>query len=76
MQYKSTGRGFVVEHIPFAENYRTYARSHFVKGYAFFSHLALVLSLFQLRVFKLLRILRTWYMVLVREQIALQGSST
>ncbi|XP_024386368.1 callose synthase 9 isoform X2 [Physcomitrium patens] len=31
-KYKSTGRGFVVEHIPFAENYRTYARSHFVKG--------------------------------------------
>ncbi|KAG0624695.1 hypothetical protein M758_3G268300 [Ceratodon purpureus] len=31
-KYKSTGRGFVVEHIPFAENYRTYARSHFVQG--------------------------------------------
>ncbi|XP_024363886.1 callose synthase 9 isoform X2 [Physcomitrium patens] len=31
-KYKSTGRGFVVEHVPFAENYRTYARSHFVKG--------------------------------------------
>jgi callose synthase len=31
-KYKATGRGFVVEHIPFAENYRTYARSHFVKG--------------------------------------------
>jgi callose synthase len=39
VQYKSTGRGFVVEHIPFAENYRTYARSHFVQGYGFNFHL-------------------------------------
>jgi len=31
-KYKETGRGFVVEHIPFAENYRTYSRSHFVKA--------------------------------------------
>jgi hypothetical protein len=32
VQYRSTGRGFVVEHIPFAENYRLYSRSHFVKA--------------------------------------------
>ncbi|KAG0630756.1 hypothetical protein M758_1G201800 [Ceratodon purpureus] len=31
-KYASTGRGFVVAHIPFAENYRMYSRSHFVKG--------------------------------------------
>ena len=31
-QYKATGRGFVVRHIKFAENYRLYSRSHFVKG--------------------------------------------
>jgi len=31
-KYKSTGRGFVVEHISFAENYRLYSRSHFVKA--------------------------------------------
>lgn len=38
VQYKATGRGFVVEHIPFAENYRAYARSHFVKGYEYSFH--------------------------------------
>jgi callose synthase len=31
-KYASTGRGFVVAHIPFAENYRMYSRSHFVKA--------------------------------------------
>ncbi|KMZ58556.1 1,3-beta-glucan synthase [Zostera marina] len=31
-KYKATGRGFVVEHITFAENYRLYSRSHFVKA--------------------------------------------
>ncbi|XP_048141589.1 callose synthase 11-like isoform X2 [Rhodamnia argentea] len=31
-KYRATGRGFVVEHKRFAENYRLYARSHFVKG--------------------------------------------
>ncbi|RYR60185.1 hypothetical protein Ahy_A04g017258 isoform L [Arachis hypogaea] len=30
--YRSTGRGFVVFHVNFAENYRFYSRSHFVKG--------------------------------------------
>ncbi|XP_042501433.1 callose synthase 12-like [Macadamia integrifolia] len=30
--YQGTGRGFVVEHKSFAENYRLYARSHFVKA--------------------------------------------
>lgn len=31
-QYRGTGRGFVVFHAKFAENYRLYSRSHFVKG--------------------------------------------
>nr|KYP62921.1 Callose synthase 11 [Cajanus cajan] len=31
-KYRATGRGFVVAHKSFAENYRLYARSHFVKG--------------------------------------------
>ncbi|KAJ0623230.1 putative 1,3-beta-glucan synthase [Helianthus annuus] len=31
-QYRPTGRGFVVFHAKFAENYRLYSRSHFVKG--------------------------------------------
>ncbi|CAL4912246.1 unnamed protein product [Urochloa decumbens] len=31
-KYRATGRGFVVRHIKFAENYRLYSRSHFVKG--------------------------------------------
>ncbi|GMP92006.1 hypothetical protein CsSME_00042420 [Camellia sinensis var. sinensis] len=31
-KYQATGRGFVVRHIKFAENYRLYSRSHFVKG--------------------------------------------
>ncbi|KAG0459228.1 hypothetical protein HPP92_022356 [Vanilla planifolia] len=31
-KYRPTGRGFVVRHIKFAENYRLYSRSHFVKG--------------------------------------------
>jgi len=31
-KYRATGRGFVVEHKKFAEIYRLYARSHFVKG--------------------------------------------
>uniref|UniRef100_A0AAU6MVS9 1,3-beta-glucan synthase n=1 Tax=Paeonia lactiflora TaxID=35924 RepID=A0AAU6MVS9_PAELC len=31
-EYRSTGRGFVVFHARFAENYRLYSRSHFVKG--------------------------------------------
>ncbi|XP_073063640.1 callose synthase 9-like isoform X1 [Primulina eburnea] len=31
-RYQATGRGFVVRHIKFTENYRLYARSHFVKG--------------------------------------------
>ncbi|KAF5736396.1 callose synthase 2-like [Tripterygium wilfordii] len=32
-QYRSTGRGFVVFHEKFADNYRLYSRSHFVKGF-------------------------------------------
>jgi callose synthase len=31
-KYRATGRGFVVEHKKFAENYRLYARSHFLKA--------------------------------------------
>ncbi|KAJ8749165.1 hypothetical protein K2173_018636 [Erythroxylum novogranatense] len=31
-KYRATGRGFVVEHKSFAENYRLYARSHFIKA--------------------------------------------
>lgn len=31
-KYRPTGRGFVVFHEKFAENYRMYSRSHFVKG--------------------------------------------
>jgi len=31
-KYRATGRGFVVRHERFAENYRMYSRSHFVKG--------------------------------------------
>uniref|UniRef100_A0A2P2MMM7 1,3-beta-glucan synthase n=5 Tax=Rhizophora mucronata TaxID=61149 RepID=A0A2P2MMM7_RHIMU len=31
-EYRGTGRGFVVFHVKFAENYRMYSRSHFVKG--------------------------------------------
>ncbi|KAG5000330.1 hypothetical protein JHK87_021402 [Glycine soja] len=31
-KYRATGRGFVVRHERFADNYRMYSRSHFVKG--------------------------------------------
>ncbi|XP_027158791.1 callose synthase 2-like [Coffea eugenioides] len=31
-QYRATGRGFVVFHARFADNYRFYSRTHFVKG--------------------------------------------
>ncbi|CAA0815271.1 Callose synthase 3 [Striga hermonthica] len=31
-KYRATGRGFVVFHAKFAENYRLYSRSHFVKA--------------------------------------------
>ncbi|KAJ4886039.1 Callose synthase 9 [Raphanus sativus] len=31
-QYQATGRGFVIKHVKFSENYRLYSRSHFVKG--------------------------------------------
>ncbi|KAL4565125.1 hypothetical protein LXL04_029210 [Taraxacum kok-saghyz] len=32
-KYRAPGRGFVVFHAKFAENYRLYSRSHFVKGF-------------------------------------------
>ncbi|KAG2598189.1 hypothetical protein PVAP13_5KG302007 [Panicum virgatum] len=31
-KYRATGRGFVVRHAKYAENYRMYSRSHFVKA--------------------------------------------
>ncbi|KAL6621225.1 hypothetical protein ACP70R_033657 [Stipagrostis hirtigluma subsp. patula] len=31
-KYRATGRGFVVRHAKFAENYRMYSRNHFVKA--------------------------------------------
>uniref|UniRef100_A0A1D1XVI5 Callose synthase 5 n=2 Tax=Anthurium amnicola TaxID=1678845 RepID=A0A1D1XVI5_9ARAE len=31
-KYRATGRGFVVRHEKFGENYRMYSRSHFIKG--------------------------------------------
>ncbi|KAJ3670612.1 hypothetical protein LUZ60_008038 [Juncus effusus] len=31
-KYRATGRGFVVQHKSFAENYRLYAHSHFIKA--------------------------------------------
>ncbi|MBA0601863.1 hypothetical protein Gorai_005028 [Gossypium raimondii] len=31
-KYRATGRGFVVRHSKFADNYRLYSRSHFVKA--------------------------------------------
>ncbi|KAG6557982.1 hypothetical protein Mapa_000161 [Marchantia paleacea] len=31
-KYRATGRGFVVQHISFADNYRLYSRSHFNKA--------------------------------------------
>ncbi|KAK1642299.1 hypothetical protein QYE76_060104 [Lolium multiflorum] len=33
IKYKHVGRNFVVYHAKFAENYRMYSRSHFVKGF-------------------------------------------
>eukprot|EP00850_Spirogloea_muscicola_P001766 SM000006S19531 [mRNA] locus=s6:1319148:1331519:- [translate_table: standard] len=32
-KYRATGRGFVVVHEKFAENYRLYSRSHFIKAF-------------------------------------------
>ncbi|XP_010052007.2 callose synthase 12 [Eucalyptus grandis] len=44
-KYRPTGRGFVVEHKSFAENYRLYARSHFVKAI----ELGLILTVYALQ---------------------------
>ncbi|KAI6697341.1 hypothetical protein NL676_017460 [Syzygium grande] len=41
-KYRGTGRGFVVQHRSFVENYRLYARSHFVKAL----EIALVLTVY------------------------------
>lgn len=35
-KYRATGRGFVVFHAKFGDNYRQYSRSHFVKGLELF----------------------------------------
>ncbi|XP_039155053.1 callose synthase 7-like [Eucalyptus grandis] len=35
-RYRATGRGFVVFHAKFSDNYRLYSRSHFVKGLELF----------------------------------------
>ncbi|EPS72207.1 hypothetical protein M569_02539, partial [Genlisea aurea] len=35
-KYRATGRGFVVFHAKFADNYRMYSRSHFIKGLELF----------------------------------------
>lgn len=35
-KYRGTGRGFVVFHAKYADNYRMYSRSHFVKGLELF----------------------------------------
>ncbi|KAM4094931.1 hypothetical protein ACB094_06G232100 [Castanea mollissima] len=35
-KYQAVGRGFVVFHAKFADNYRLYSRSHFVKGFELF----------------------------------------
>lgn len=32
-KYRATGRGFVVHHVKFVQNYVMYAKSHFVKGF-------------------------------------------
>ncbi|KAM0946799.1 putative 1,3-beta-glucan synthase [Dioscorea sansibarensis] len=41
VEYRSAGRGFVVFHAKFADNYRLYSRSHFVKAIEFFILLVL-----------------------------------
>ncbi|KAL9422973.1 hypothetical protein AB3S75_035121 [Citrus x aurantiifolia] len=43
-KYRATGRGFVVFHAKFSENYRLYSRSHFVKGL----ELVILLVLYQI----------------------------
>ncbi|XP_023736557.1 callose synthase 7 isoform X2 [Lactuca sativa] len=42
-KYRATGRGFIVFHAKFADNYRLYSRSHFVKGL----ELAILLIIYQ-----------------------------
>ncbi|KAE8665134.1 Callose synthase 1 [Hibiscus syriacus] len=42
-KYRATGRGFVVRHAKFADNYRLYSRSHFVKA----SELSLLLIIYE-----------------------------
>ena len=44
-KYRATGRGFVVRHERFADNYRLYSRSHFTKGIELFL-LLMVYSLY------------------------------
>ncbi|KAI3796322.1 hypothetical protein L1987_38989 [Smallanthus sonchifolius] len=42
-KYRATGRGFVIFHAKFTDNYRLYSRSHFVKGI----ELAMLLVIYQ-----------------------------
>lgn len=43
-KYRATGRGFVIFHAKFKDNYRLYSRSHFVKGI----ELAMLLVIYQI----------------------------
>lgn len=65
-KYRATGRGFVVFHAKFADNYRLYSRSHFVKGI----ELMILLIVYQIfgntyrsGVAYLLITIPTWFMV-------------
>eukprot|EP00246_Nothoceros_aenigmaticus_P012554 TRINITY_DN3954_c0_g1_i1.p1 TRINITY_DN3954_c0_g1~~TRINITY_DN3954_c0_g1_i1.p1 ORF type:complete len:892 (+),score=168.20 TRINITY_DN3954_c0_g1_i1:405-3080(+) len=70
-KYRATGRGFVVTHEKFAENYRLYSRSHFVKGlelilllsvYAAFGELSRTSSVYILITFSSWFLALTWIM--------------
>jgi len=66
-KYRATGRGFVVQHKRFAENYRLYARSHFVKAIELGILLIIYASYSVLRTNTFVYILLTissWFLVL------------
>jgi len=66
-KYRATGRGFVVQHKRFAENYRLYARSHFVKAIELGILLIIYASYSALRTNTFVYILLTissWFLVL------------
>ncbi|CAN6444443.1 unnamed protein product [Victoria cruziana] len=69
-KYQATGRGFVVEHKKFVENYRLYSRSHFIKAielgvilivYASYSSVA---SLASSTAVYIIMTLSSWFLVL------------